>query len=159
MSFSTATLYYTQNARNRDSERYGLFYKRECQEHFSPSAGCAGLFRDIQSLSPEKTLVWCRALGCSISADASSSSSDNADRFLKLASARGCTVSTMVLSEARGLLLFRVIREGIGLTQRLSATGTVRLQAIRMLTLEPERLKNQLTTTRKRSPEMEGLFT
>src|SRR6266568_8192093 len=28
-----------------------------------------------------------------------------------------------------------------------------------MLTLEPERLKNQLTTTRKRSPEMKGLFT
>ena len=25
-----------------------------------------------------------------------------------------------------------------------------------MLTLEPERLKNQLATTRKRSPEMEG---
>src|SRR2546427_5073032 len=83
-------------------------------------------------------------------------SSDNADRFLKLASTRGCTVSTMVLSATRGLVLFRVIREGIGLTQRLSATGTVRLQAIRMLTLEPERLKNQLATTRKRSPEMEG---
>jgi hypothetical protein len=83
-------------------------------------------------------------------------SGDNADRFLKLASTRGCTVSTMVLSATRGLVLFRVIREGIGLTQRLSATGTVRLQAIRMLTLEPERLKNQLTTTRKRSPEMEG---
>jgi len=64
-------------------------------------------------------------------------SSDNADRFLKLASTRGCTVSTMVLSATRGLVLFRVIREGIGLTQRLSATGTVRLQAIRMLTLEP----------------------
>ena len=76
-------------------------------------------------------------------------SSDNADRFLKLASTRGCTVSTMVLSATRGLVLFRVIREGIGLTQRLSATGTVRLQAIRMLTLEPERLKNQLATTRK----------
>jgi len=83
-------------------------------------------------------------------------SSDNADRFLKLASTRGCTVSTMVLSATRGLVLFRVIREGIGLTQRLSAIGTVRLQAIRMLTLEPERLKNQLATTRKRSPEMEG---
>src|SRR6266581_3414724 len=65
----------------------------------------------------------------------------------------------MVLSEARGLLLFRVVREGIGLTQRLSASGTVRLQAFSILTLEPERLKNQLTTTRKRSPEMEGLFT
>src|ERR1700674_3244962 len=83
-------------------------------------------------------------------------SSDNADRFLKLASTRGCTVSTMVLSATRGLVLFRVIREGIGLTQRLSATGTVRLQAFRMLTLEPERLKNQLAITRKRSPEMEG---
>ena len=35
----------------------------------------------------------------------------------------------------------------------------VRLQAIRMLTLEPERLKNQPTTTRKASAEMEGLFT
>ena len=46
-------------------------------------------------------------------------------------------------------MLFRVIREGIGFTQRLTATGTVRLQAIRMLTLEPERLKNQLATTRK----------
>jgi hypothetical protein len=83
-------------------------------------------------------------------------SSDDADRFLKLASTRGCTGSTMVLSATRGLVLFRVIREGIGLTQRLSATGTVRLQAIRMLTLEPERLQNQLATTRKRSPEMEG---
>jgi hypothetical protein len=31
----------------------------------------------------------------------------------------------------------------------------IRLQAIGMLTLEPERLKNRLTTTRKRSPEME----
>src|SRR5438552_14318499 len=86
-------------------------------------------------------------------------SSDDADRFLKLASTRGCTVSTMVLSATRGLVLFRVIREGIGLTQRLSATGTVRLQAIRMLTLEPERLKNQLATTRKDHRRWKGLFT
>src|SRR5438552_11340440 len=85
-------------------------------------------------------------------------SSDDADRFLKLASTRGCTVSTMVLSATRGLVLFRVIREGIGLTQRLSATGTVRLQAIRMLTLEPERLKNQLATTRKKITGDGGLF-
>jgi hypothetical protein len=34
-----------------------LIYKRGCQEHFSPSAGCAGLFRDIQPLSPAKSLV------------------------------------------------------------------------------------------------------
>jgi hypothetical protein len=30
----------------------GLIYKRGCQEHFSPSAGGAGLIRDIQPLSP-----------------------------------------------------------------------------------------------------------
>jgi hypothetical protein len=41
----------------------------------------------------------------------------------------------MVLSATRGLVLFRVIREGIGLTQRLSATGTLRLQA--SLTMSP----------------------
>src|SRR5271167_2821833 len=56
----------------------------------------------------------------------------------------------MDLSEARGLVLFRVIRRGIGISQRLSAIALVRLQAIGMLTLEPERLKNRLTTTRER---------
>src|SRR5437870_12605868 len=30
----------------------------------------------------------------------------------------------MDLSEARGLVLFRVVREGIGISQRLSASGT-----------------------------------
>jgi len=54
-------------------------------------------------------------------------------------------MSTKVLSETRGLWLSWVIRRGIGLTRRLSATGT-RLQAIGMLTLEPERLKNRLAT-------------
>jgi hypothetical protein len=57
----------------------------------------------------------------------------------------------MDLSEARGLELFRVVREGIGIAQRLSAQwGTVRLQALRILTLEPERLKNRSTTTGER---------
>src|SRR6266566_4756336 len=37
-------------------------------------------------------------------------SSDDADRFLKPAKPCGCTVATMDLSEARGLVLFRVIR-------------------------------------------------
>ena len=57
----------------------------------------------------------------------------------------------MDLSEARGLVLFRVVRGGIGFTQRLGASGTVRLQAIGILTLEPERLQNRRTTTRRRS--------
>ena len=86
---------------------------------------------------------------CSISATASLTSSDDADLVSETGKRGGCTVSTMDLSEARGLVLFRVIRGGIGLTQRLSATGTMRLQAIGMLTLEPERLKNQLATTRE----------
>src|SRR5437667_8229854 len=53
-------------------------------------------------------------------------SSDDADRFLKPAKRCGCTVSTMYLSEAHGLVLFRVVREGIGISQRRSATGTCR---------------------------------
>jgi hypothetical protein len=52
-------------------------------------------------------------------------------------------LATMDLSEARGLVLFRVVREGIGISQRLSAIALIRLQAIGMLTLEPERLKNR----------------
>src|SRR5437879_1713637 len=51
-------------------------------------------------------------------------SSDDADQSLKLSKPCGCTVSTMDLSEARGLVLFRVVREGIGISQRLSASGT-----------------------------------
>jgi len=42
---------------------------------------------------------------------------DDASQFLKTAKPCGCTVSTMVLSATRGLLLFRVGRGGIGLTQ------------------------------------------
>jgi hypothetical protein len=84
-----------------------------------------GGFRDIQPLSRRKTLVWCHAPGLvlrwSISAAASSISSDDADRFQKLSKPCGCTVSTMGLSEARGLVLFRVLREGIGVTRRLGA--------------------------------------
>src|SRR5262245_1605470 len=53
------------------------------------------------------------------------------------------------LSEARGLELFRVVREGIGITRRLSALwGTSCLQALRILTLEPEHLKNRSATLR-----------
>ena len=34
--------------------RHGLFYKRGCQEHFSPSAGGASSVRGIQPLSTTK---------------------------------------------------------------------------------------------------------
>jgi hypothetical protein len=50
---------------------------------------------------------------------------DDADQFRNEIKPCGCTVSTMDLSEARGLVLFRVIRGGIGITQRLGTLGTV----------------------------------
>jgi len=93
---------------------------------------------------------------CSSILAGSSSGRDDATRFLKLGKPSGCTVSTMVLSEARGLLLFRVVRGGIGFTQRLGASGTVCLQALGILTLEPERLKNRPATTREISGDGRG---
>jgi hypothetical protein len=91
---------------------------------------------------------------CSISAAASSISGDDADRFLKQSKPCGCTVSTMGLSEARGLVLFQVIRGGIGVTQRLGATGTVSSTGHSHTHPRTRASQNRLATTRK-DPEME----
>src|SRR5580658_6813700 len=61
---------------------------------------------------------------------------------LRPTSKTGCQVPTMVLSEARGLSLIRVIREGLESAERLGAPGTQRLTYQWRLALEPERLKN-----------------
>src|SRR5260370_21474007 len=63
------------------NERNRLIYKRGWQEHFAPSAGCVGLFRDIQPLSPWKTLVWCPAPGLFHRSSCIFFSSDDADQF------------------------------------------------------------------------------
>ena len=63
----------------------------------------------------------------------------------------GCQVPTMVLSEAHGLSLFRVIREGLGSSKRLCARGAQRLTYQCRLALEPERLRNRPATARKSS--------
>src|SRR6266567_5603290 len=47
------------------AHRKRLIYKRGCQEHFSPSAGCAGLFRDIQPHHGRRS-SGVLPLGCSI---------------------------------------------------------------------------------------------
>ena len=52
----------------------------------------------------------------------------------------------MVLFEAQGLSLFRVIREGLGSSKRLCARGAQRLTYRCRLALEPECLRNRLTT-------------
>src|SRR6266496_6851324 len=56
-------------------------YKRGCQEHFSPYAGGADLLRDVQPLSPWKTLVWCPAPGLFHRSSCIFFSSDDADQF------------------------------------------------------------------------------
>jgi hypothetical protein len=63
-------------------------------------------------------------------------------------------VPTMVLSETRGLWLFRVVRGGIGSARWLGAEARRASLHRLILSLEPERLKNRLATTRD-DPEME----
>ena len=97
--------------------------KGECQwKHFSPTTG-----REKISLTSSPC-----ALGVAfcVGTDLISSPSgltylcsDDANRFAKLSKRSGCSMSAMVLCEARGLLLFRVVRGGIGLSQRLGAMG------------------------------------
>ena len=111
--------------------------KGDVKEHFSPCTGGADIFRDIQPpvYHGRRGLVWCPlVLGwyCSIAAG-SSSWLRRRRQFLKRGKRCGCTVSTMVLSEARGLVLFRVVRGGIGFTQRLGA----RHRAYRRLAYSP----------------------
>ena len=86
-------------------------------------------------------------------------SSDDANPFRNRIKPCGCTVSTMGLSEARGLVLFRVIRGGIGVTQRLDATGTV--SSTGHTHTHPRTRASQEPTGHhpKSSPEMERLFT
>jgi hypothetical protein len=99
-------------------------------------------------------------LRCSISAASSSFSSDDADRSLKRGKRAGCTVSTMDLSEARGLVLFRVVRGGIGITRRLGATRTpVRLQAIRYSPSNPSVSRTDWPPPEEDHRRWKGLFT
>ena len=85
--------------------------------------------------------------------------SDDSQSVSKLNQAVGCTVSTMGLSEARGLVLFRVIRGGIGVTQRLGATGTV--SSTGHCHTHPRTRASQEPTGHHQKDllEMEGLFT
>src|SRR6266480_2328384 len=68
---------------------------------------------------------------------------------LKPAKQNGAQVPTMLLSETRGLWLFRVVREGLGSAKRLGARGTQRLTYQLRLALEPECLENPTATTRE----------
>ncbi|HET7441583.1 MAG TPA: four helix bundle protein [Terriglobales bacterium] len=131
---------------------YKRIYKRICQEHCSPFAGCAGLFRDIQPLSPWKTLVWCPAPGLFHRSSCIFFSSDDAGQFRNAFKPCGCMVATMDLSEALGLVLFRVVRRGIGITRRLSVSDTC--AAYRPLGCSPS--NPSVSRTNRPPPEKEA---
>src|SRR5215471_10545367 len=66
-------------------------------------------------------------------------------------------MATMVLSETRGLVLFLVIREGLGSAVRLRARGTPRLTNRLRLALEPRCLENPTATAREKHLGWSGL--
>ena len=85
-------------------------------------------------------------------------SSDDADQ-LRNESSRAVVRCQPDLSEARGLVLFRVIRRGIGITQRLGATGTVSSTGVWHTHSRTRASPEPTGHHQRRSPEMEGLFT
>src|SRR5580704_9253453 len=91
----------------------------------------------------------------SFSVDSSCCRND-AHQFPAQTSRVGWIRPTMVLSEAFRLSLFLVVRGGIGFLERLGARST-RLTALRILTLEPERLEDQPAIVRNESGD--GLST
>ena len=138
--------------------------KGDVKENTFPSTGGRGDFLGIQPLSTTRGAwfgcparrSWCLVLLPVHSLIFSVATTPR--RFLKPGKRGGCTVSTMVLSEARGLVLFRVVRGGIGFTQRLGAHGTV---AYRRWHTRPRTRASQEPTGhhRRRSAATEGLFT
>ena len=93
------------------------FYKKGCQEKSSPSTGgredfCVSRSSPLTVSAPRFRLSGF-ALACLPFLWVSSFGGDDADQSQNLASDLVLGMSTMVLSEARGLSLFLVIRGGI----------------------------------------------
>ena len=127
------------------------FYKRKSQEkHFA----LRRKFSDFPAPVNERGWFWSSAPSARFVAESSAAvwtfSVSGFHRVVATKPIRsetnkqtGCQVPTMVLSEARGLSLFRVIREGLGSAVRLGARGTQRLTYQWRLALEPERLRSR----------------
>ena len=114
---------------------------------------------DIQPLSPRRR-SGVVALNDCISADWHLLQQRRRRSVSKQIKPCGCTVATMDLSEAHGLVLFRVVRRGIGISRRLSASGT--LGAYRRLGCSPS--NPSVSRTNGPPPEEDrrrwkGLFT
>src|SRR5947199_1740237 len=117
--------------------------KGDVKNIFLPPPGAAVLICDIQPLSPRRR-SGVVALNDCISADWHLLQQRRRRSVSKQIKPCGCTVATMDLSEARGLVLFRVVRRGIGISRRLSASGT--LGAYRRLGCSPSTRASQEPT-------------
>ncbi len=114
----------------------------------SPATGRGADFLDFQPLCAGGHALCGTDLTSSLSSTAYLRC-DDANRFAKLSKRSGCTVSTMVLSEALGLRLFRVIRGGIGFN---TETGSRRHPAYRPSSYSPSNpsvSQNRLAIVRK----------
>src|SRR4029077_13327931 len=87
------------------------------------------------------------SLDCSSVPSVHFSSGDNVRRLLKLGK-RFNSVATMVLSEARGLSLFLVLRGGIACRTVTQCRSTQGRTTYLILTLEPSVSRTEPTTTR-----------
>jgi len=141
-----------------------LFYIRGCQEHFSPSAGGADLVRGIQPLSAMRgAWLGCRAPRTWLPG------LFHFCRFIFWSRRRHSVSETWQALRLYGVnhgsicdswpIAFSGCPRGHRVYTEAGAIGTVRLQAFGILTLEPERLKNRWTTTRKIDRRWKGLFT
>src|SRR2546426_126827 len=133
--------------------------KGDVKNIFLPPPGAAVLICDIQPLSPRRR-SGVVALNDCISADWHLLQQRRRRSVSKQIKPCGCTVATMDLSEAHGLVLFRVVRRGIGISRRLSASGT--LGAYRRLGCSPS--NPSVSRTNGPPPEEDrrrwkGLFT
>src|ERR1017187_11003317 len=122
-----------------------------------PSGRCG--YGDLHPAPPhslEGLLVWPLWLAARSSGNANPSCLSQLDGFMKqrcstpfgyeaTQAKRWLKVPTKILCETRGLQLFWVIREGIGLTRRLGAQlqHTERLMSVSILSLEPEHRTNR----------------
>jgi hypothetical protein len=133
-------------------------YKRECQGHFSPSTG-----RESASLTSSPcSLCEPLRLGFLLSGPAAGLACFHLSCIFDLVATTSIGLRSwqaewlpgwqhIDLSEARGPSAFLGCPRGYrDYTEAQCSVGTWRLQALGILTLEPERLKNRSTTTRER---------
>ena len=128
------------------------FLERDVKNIFLPAPDAQVYFVTSSPSHHGRRSSGVRHLGCSIAVAASSLVATTPISFETHGKPCGCMVATMDLSEARGLVLFRVVRRGIGISRRLSVTDT--LSAYRRLGCSPS--NPSVSRTNRPPPEKES---